>query len=100
MSAVRPKAQAEITPRDVALRLYEKGFVAATLPQRDPQLAGVIIDAYADTTIKLGTLPGRPVDFVEIRKQLELITWEADRYGKSAQCERYRPSFAKPLGRM
>ena len=84
-------SSSQITPYDVAARLYEKGFVTATLPRTEPGLAQAVADAYADSGIRLAELPARPADFKAIRLYLELITVEAERYGRSVECRRYQP---------
>lgn len=104
MPADRIAITAEISPRDVALRLYEQGFVPATLPRRDEDLTVAILRAFeqrADeqTRVRFGALPATRVAFVEIRKHLDLITREAERLGRSLECERYRPAFMPPLKR-
>jgi hypothetical protein len=88
-----------ITPRDVALRLYDQGFVAMTLPRREEDLAVAIMKAFEGTGIRFGELPARRADFAAVRQHLELITREAERYGRSIECEPYRPDFVAPVGR-
>lgn len=80
-----------ITPYEVAARLYDKGFVTQTLPRAEAALAFAIMGAYADSGIRFSDLPARPADFRAVRIYLELITVEAERYGRSVECRRYQP---------
>jgi hypothetical protein len=92
-----------ITPRDVALRLYDQGFVPATLPRREEQLVALILEAfktpYEGRLIRFSELPARRADIIAVRRHLELITRAAERAGRSLECERYRPAFVAPIGR-
>lgn len=99
MPADRTATAAEISPRDVALSLYEHGYVPATLPRRDEDLALAIAKAFDGSGTRLGDVPATRVAFVEIRQHLDLITREAERLGRSLECERYRPAFMPPLRR-
>ena len=94
----RPAEAADvITPRDVALRLYDQGYVPATTPRRSEDLAMAILKAFEGTGIRFGDLPARKADFAAIRQHLEMITREAERAGRSLECRRYRPAFMGPL---
>lgn len=98
-AAARAELVPLITPRDVALRLYDQGYVALTLPRREEDLALAIMKAFEGTRTRFGDLPARRADFAAVRQHLELITREAERHGRSAECERYRPAFVAPIGR-
>lgn len=98
-AAARTEPSPEITTRDVALRLYDHGYVTLTLPRREEDLAMAILKAFEGSGIRFGELPARRADFAAVRQHLELITREAERYGRSAECERYRPAFVAPIGR-
>jgi hypothetical protein len=97
--ATTPEPVPTITPRDVALRLYDQGYVTATLPRREEDLAVAIMKAFEGTGTRFSDLPARRADFAAVRQHLELITREAERYGRSLECERYRPAFVAPVGR-
>lgn len=98
--AARAASAPAITARDVALRLYDQGIVPATLPRREEDLAAAIMKAFEGAGIRFGDLPARKADFAAIRQHLKLITAEAERYGRSYECEPYRPAFVAPVGRL
>lgn len=96
-AAARAEPAPLITPRDVALRLYDQGYVTATMPRREEDLAVAIMKAFEGTGTRFGDLPARRADFAAVRQHLELITREAERVGRSLECRRYRPGFMGPL---
>lgn len=100
MSAVRKLLDVEITTRQVAERLYDEGFLPDTLPKREEDLTLAILKAFEASGVRFGNLPARKSDLVAIRKHVALIVQEVQRYERSLECDRYRPAFVKPVGRM
>lgn len=98
-AAARAESAPLITPRDVALRLYDQGYVTLTLPRREEDLAVSIMKAFEGTGTRFGDPPARRADFAAVRQHLDLITREAERLGRSLECDRYRPAFMAPVRR-
>lgn len=89
-----------ITTRDVALRLFDEGYMRDTLPRREEDFTLAILKAYEGKGTRYGDLPARRSDLAAIRDELGLIEQEVQRYERSLECDRYRPAFVKPVGRL
>lgn len=84
-----------LSPEAVAGLLFSRGFVPATLPATDQDLALELARTCEAAGLRAGAVPAHASDFAAIRVALTALTFEAERVGRSRECRRFHPDASK-----